>query len=105
MTAAALVLASVSFLSALEDSNGNNQLLSVITPILKDVCIFFLSSSLLFIVSFGLSYVYEAIEGGGSTEAKTVVQTALALIIGLACALLFIGIFQLLLILEMSWGG
>ena len=102
LTAAALVLASVSFLST---SQEESQMLPAITPILKDVCIFFLSSSLLFIVSFGISYVYEAIESGGSPEAKTVVKTGLAFIIGFGCALLFIGIFQLILVLRMSWRG
>ena len=100
LTAAALVLASMSFLSA---SQERDELFLMMAPILKDVCIFFLSSSLLFMFSFGLSYVYEIVQGGGSQEAKTVVQTGLAFIIGFACALLFIGVFQLIIVLRMSW--
>jgi hypothetical protein len=104
LTAAALVFTTISFLISSDAAQDKSELIKAAIPYLQNSCILFLSVSLLFIISFVFSYVYEAMSSEDNFGPKMFTMFGLGIIMSLALALLFYGILQLLLVLKMSWG-
>lgn len=102
LTAAALVIATISFVFAITPIENQDKLFRSSTNLLKNVAFMFLYSSLVSVGSFALCYVYE-LSLGRLGKAEQISVTFLAVSIACSLILLIFGIIQLITVLQMFW--
>lgn len=102
LTAAALVIASLSLLFTNTPPEAQDSLFRSATSLLKSVAFLFLYSSIVSVGSFALCYVYD-LSLGRLGKAEQISATALALSIICSFILLVWGIIQLVTVLQILW--